>query len=339
MSPRSKRLLYICLAAIVLAAFFLSFRRIADAPTDPVYGGVPFSTHLYTLYAPLLSLRIPVSAQDFAEIQAQAKKQAASRATLDMVFRYSGTSLAGMDLRVGTEAIPLITNWLAAAPLEGWRLSAAKRLSSFFPNLSANRQLIAWTFLRDYPVRLGDSTLSIFHCGLTNKNRRVQTAAAQAFGQQLRSGMKVDKDVALRLLYPLSSYALSGAFDEPRYGGDGFVWGAPMPEQVRNIVDGLDPRRDLIPLYTLEMGVVHARVGAAEELARNPRYPERAVPLLITNLGSTNRSVIESCACALGAYGPQAQSALPALQLVLEHPRERIRVAASNAISSITAKP
>ena len=44
----------------------------------------------------------------------------------------------------------------------------------------------------------------------------------------------------------------------------------------------------------------------------------------------------ENCAIALGKYGENASSALPALTNLLAHPRARIRTAASNAIVGIS---
>jgi hypothetical protein len=98
----------------------------------------------------------------------------------------------------------------------------------------------------------------------------------------------------------------------------------------------LDPQYLYRPLLVLELGPGPERVGAAMNLADFPRFPERAIPLLITNLNSTNRAVQQNCALALGKFGAQARPALPALTNLLNHPKDFVRGAASNAITSIT---
>jgi hypothetical protein len=221
----------------------------------------------------------------------------------------------------------------------------AKRLARFgdFPQLTADRRLIAWKFLAEYPLNLPAPELSIFVTGLTDTNHFVRSAASAALHRSFAQGMKVERDVAFRVLFPLSSSHMSAQQSDLTGSRPGtpYAWhmhNEGIAEALRNLLNGLDPKREVIPLYTLEMGHIPARVGAANELARNPRMPERTVPLLIANLTSTNRAVIEGCAVALGAYGSAAESAVPHLEKLLEHPRERIRVASSNALESINRR-
>ena len=88
-------------------------------------------------------------------------------------------------------------------------------------------------------------------------------------------------------------------------------------------------------LLTLELGPEADRVGAAWALSNTPTEPEKAIPLLMANLSSTNRALIENCAIALGKYGPPAEPALPLLTNLFTHRKLAIRMAASNAISQI----
>ena len=88
-------------------------------------------------------------------------------------------------------------------------------------------------------------------------------------------------------------------------------------------------------LITLEFGPEADRVGAAWALGNETFAPEKAVPLLVANLSSTNRALVENCAIALGKYGPPAAPALPVLTNLLAHPKLAIRSAVSNAVTEI----
>jgi len=328
-----------------------SIARLPRPPANPLYNGKPLSEHLYAIYAPLPVWRgLPrqPTAQERARAQAEyskialafEKKRTDSGNALGRTAAWSSQNRA--EIIVGPEALPLLTNWTAAPPPTGWRLALGRRLSRFvdLPSLTRDHRMLAWTFLSEFPVLIDDPDLAIFFPGLTNSEPRIRDVAALALGRQIRAGMKVDKDKIIRHLFPVSAYHQMASDQSMEYVKS-FSFSGPLPseQQIRSIIDALDPRRDLIPLYTLEMGHIHARVGAAMELADKPRYPARAIPLLITNLASTNRSVQERCAQALAAYGAEARPALPSLTNLLQHPRERIRLAASNAIVSIDAPP
>ena len=90
-------------------------------------------------------------------------------------------------------------------------------------------------------------------------------------------------------------------------------------------------------LSTLALSSPADRVGAAWALGNSTHAPDKAVPLLMQDLNSTNRALIENCALALGKYGAPAHPALPLLSNLLDHPRPAIRSAASNAIRDISA--
>ena len=230
---------------------------------------------------------------------------------------------------VGPEALPLITNWIATPPPSGWRLKLLTQLQRFFdrPDLTANRRLIALTFLAEFPLPIEDPKLTLFAPMIVSTNSREKEMSLWAVERLVHRGMKLDTNSVLRMLFPLSSFSSVTTASYPRSMSHSSI--------ADGIIKYLDPHRDLIPLYTLEIGPVPARVGAAMELTEKPRHPERAIPLLITNLASTNRSVIETCVLALGAYGPQARAALPTHTNLLQHPRERIRLATSNTIAAI----
>lgn len=336
------RLILLALAASAFSLWLLSFVNLG--PPDPVYGGVALSDHLYTIYTPPRIAGLATDPVVRAKYIADDKKRAASREVLGVrqslwAQPWEGMLKPDVPLRVGPEAIPLLTNWLAAPPPPAWRVAVSDRISRFanIPQLAADRRLIAWKFLAEYPLTLDDPRLAIFISGLTDTNRVIRVSAIMALRRGIGQ-MSLDKDETFRALYPLSSLHQSAQppnENAPRTTYSGY-WFAPVADQLRDLLVRLDPARELLPLYTLEMGQIPARVGAAEELAQRPRLPERAVPLLVANLGSSNRSVIERCAVALAGYGPEAAPAVPRLQELLDHPRERVRVAASNSLAAIT---
>jgi hypothetical protein len=350
MSPGKKRTRVLCGLLVVLCAFagllLWTIARVPAPPTNPLYNGVPLSKHLYTIYAPRHLVRRapgPYTPQEIARLQAEhqtrltkwsnARTALGGQAPSGWVVQPSDRS----QIRVGPEALPLLTNWLASAPPTGWRLALGQRLSRFvnLPALTADHRQIAWSFLAEFPVLMEDPDLAIFLPGLTHTNVNIRLSAAAALARQLQAGMKIEKDKAMRLLFPASSYHIAAEQSIELHRSFSYSGLQPSEQQIRSIIDGIDPRRDLIPLYTLEMGHIAARVGAAMELTEKPRYTERAIPLLINNLSSSNRSVQEKCAVALGAYGAKSRAALPALTNLLDHPKERVRLAASNAIVAI----
>ena len=346
MNPGKKRILIRWLLPALCALSTLviwTIARLPGPPANPIYRGTPLSQHLYNIYAPYPSrLRPPgpYTPQEIAKLQAEfsvlEKKRTDSANALGRTAAWSSPNRA--EIIVGPEALPLLTNWMATAPPTGWKPALGRRLSRFvdLPSLTRDHRMLAWSFLSEFPMLINDPDLAIFFPGLTNPEPRIRDVAALALGRQIRAGMKVDKDKIIRHLFPVSAYHHMASDQSMEYKRS-FSYSGPVPseQQIRSIIDALDPRRDLIPLYTLEMGHIHARVGAAMELTDKPRYPARTIPLLISNLSSTNRSVQERCAQALAAYGAEARSALSSLTNLLQHPRERVRLAASNAIVSI----
>ena len=336
----------LCLLLVALGAFLglvlWTIARLPAQPTNPLYNGVPLSKHLYTIYGPRRAgRRAPgaYTAQEIAKLQAEETVRDNSRKALGGQGRWgwAGVNISRSQIRVGPEALPLLTNWMASAPPTGWRLALGQRLSRFanLPVLAADHRLIAWTFLSEFPVMIEDPNLAILLNGLTSTEPRIRELAASATRRQLEAGMRVDKDKTMRLLFPFSSYHFTSEQPTEHYRSFSYSGRMPSEQEISSIIDRIDPQRDLIPLYTLEMGHMAARVGAAMELTQKPRHTERAVPLLTANLASTNRSVQERCAAALSAYGSKARPALPALTNLLDHPRERVRLAASNAIVAI----
>lgn len=106
---------------------------------------------------------------------------------------------------------------------------------------------------------------------------------------------------------------------------------------LQHVLDVLDAHYSIRSLVILERGEEPAKVGAAKRVIEDPVMARRALPLLIKNLQSSNRSVIEACANSLATYGPAASNALPYLSNYLSHPKAYVSGAASNAIARITA--
>jgi hypothetical protein len=241
-----------------------------------------------------------------------------------------------MALRdAGPEVLPLITNWLTAER-PTWKSNLQVRLAAkgyYFPRITEDRRLIAWKFLAHSGIEVSSDLLPFFATltkNATNVHRTELPYAGMVLGRMFRNATNVNVEVALGALMPLK-YQLWGTVPGPLLNGPSY-----LQQSVERYIDYVDPGRIYRPLCVLELGPEAERVGAAMELADYPRLAERAVPLLTANLGSTNRTVQENCAKALGRYGGKARMALPALTNLLEHPRERVRLAASNAIVEIS---
>jgi hypothetical protein len=66
-------------------------------------------------------------------------------------------------------------------------------------------------------------------------------------------------------------------------------------------------------------------------------YPaEDTVPLLIGTLGETDHALRMATVQALGAYGPEAQDALPALRTMQKEVDKKDKKALADAITSIS---
>lgn len=224
-------------------------------------------------------------------------------------------------------------HWLSSQP-PPWTSNLQLRLAPYFPKINANRRQIALSFLANNRLDSGSELFPFVARALTNSNSTERLIAAAAMARIARTTNNIDADAALRALLPLS-YELNDS--SPVIAATG-VRLYNLNYEIDRAIEEIDPQRIFHPLLVLELGPLPNRVGAARELAELPRMPERAVPLLIANLSSTNRSVQEACAIALAKYEAQALPALPTLSNLLSHPRPRIRAAASNALSVINAK-
>jgi hypothetical protein len=258
------------------------------------------------------------NANAIAAWKAYGQKRSAARTALNSV-------------RPGREALPLITNWLATEPLP-WKMKLGQRLRAYNAdhlNLSVDRRALAWDFLSEFPIGAGNELLPYVRAATNSTNQLHVIQAVVAFVRNLRSAKNVDVEEAMRFLMPLKYQLGSSQGFGPYYRFSSWS------HELEGAIESLDPQRLLRPMYVLEFGPIPERVGAAMELTSLPRMPERAVPLLIANLLSTNRSVQEQCANALSKYGAAARDALPSLTNLLTHPRARLRLAASNAIVAI----
>lgn len=325
---RRKKFLGIAIAAVL--GLLLALWAVArwQQPEDPIYAGTPLSVHLFTLYGSSASSRIKAAPNQAAIMtvwQAEAQKRSAARNALQSV-------------QPGREVLPLITNWLATPPMS-WKLKLGnflRRYNADHLNLSADRRLIAWRFLAEYPVGSANELLPFFAQAISSTNLSDLHLMTMAVSRALGNATNVNIDALLRVLMPLK-YNLQSAGTQPPHNSPFPVFFSPS-YSIDHAIERVDPNRMFRPLYILELGPTPERVGAAMELAEFPRMPERAVPLLTANLTSTNRSVQEQCAVALGKFGDKASNALPALDKLLAHPRERVRFAASNAIVEIQRK-
>lgn len=294
--------------AVVLGVMVWSVPRIIEHPEDPLYGGTPLSQHLYALYGHRSIITVPTgrarTAKGIAHYKAEAQKRMASRNALSLA---------------GAEALPLVTNWLASEPV-AWKVKLGERLMKHdfhYPQLTADRRSMGWSFLAEYPIPVAGSELfPHFATVVANGTGADLRNAARVMVRFMHSGKNIEVEAALRALMPLHYRMRETTGPSPLTG---FSW--PSAHDLESCIELADPQRVFRPLLVLEIGPTPDRVRAARELKDYPRIAARAVPLLIANLGSTNRAVQEHCALALGAYGEKARAALPPLTHLLAHPR------------------
>jgi HEAT repeat protein len=94
-------------------------------------------------------------------------------------------------------------------------------------------------------------------------------------------------------------------------------------------------RRAVPPLAaTLGDKEYRVRASAAEVLVRMP--PDHVVPGMIEALGSAEAGVRANAAVVLGAFGPAARAAVPALARALRDPNLRVRELAGEALTRTT---
>jgi hypothetical protein len=310
--PRSgKVLLAVTVLMCALGGLWVAKHRVPE----PIYGGLPFSEHLYRIYWPTGTLYLAPAAF------AMSPDQRASREAL---------------ARAGRETLPLITNWIASEP-GPWKPALARklqRLSFHVPSLSADHRKTAFFFLGDFPVTNSAQELFPLLISILRTNRDPWEASqvSRALERSVAPGLRDEPESALRIFLPLFETLKENDYDTVARYNPG---GSPA-DSLRRIIDGLDPKRDLRPLLTLEFGPEAARVGAARELQERPRQPQRAVALLVRNLESTNGSVQQQCALALPSYGADAARALPALSNLLASRKPRVRAAAEKAIAALS---
>jgi len=321
---RRRKIVLLSIGALGLAAALLVLCYRFSLPPDPVIGELHFSEHLFRVYTrPPMPWTRQKRAPTQAEL-AQFRSNTVSRSSSHHALR-----------NVGPEVLPLISSWLATDP-PAWKSNLQVRLQARgyeFPRLTANRRSIAWQFLAQHPVEIGPGTLPFFATVVSKGSQQDLFYASQAMSRLVLNTDRVDVEPTLRVLLPLyyKSQTLSPA------GGNPFADRESIAAMsLYRCIEQLDPQHLYRPLLILELGPTPDRVGASMNLADFPRFPERAIPLLMTNLGSTNRAVQQNCARALGKFGHQARPALPALTNLLTHPRAFVRLAASNAITSIT---
>jgi hypothetical protein len=322
---RRRKIVLLSIGALGLAAAIFAVVYQYFSPHDPVIGELRFSDHLLRAYTPFPWNRQnrPPNATEFKQHQTNLSLRASSRRALS---------------KAGPEVLPLITNWLAT-DTPSWKSNLQVGLQARgydFPRLTANRRSIAWQFLAENPMEIGSDALPLFAIAVTNGSPRDAFYASQAISRLFGNIDHLDVEASLRILLPLyqNLQTVTGGKSfgfEPMATPQSF-----LAMSIERCIQQLDPQYLYRPLLVLELGPTPERVGAAMNLADFPRFPGRAIPLLITNLNSTNRAVQENCARALGKFGPQARPALPALTNLLTHPRDFVRLAASNAITSIT---
>jgi HEAT repeat protein len=92
-----------------------------------------------------------------------------------------------------------------------------------------------------------------------------------------------------------------------------------------------------VPVLTTALGDKEYRVraSAAEALVKMP--PRHVVPGMIVALRNVDAGVRANAAVVLGAFGPAANPAVPALAGALEDPNLRVRELAGEALNRIVS--
>jgi hypothetical protein len=107
------------------------------------------------------------------------------------------------------------------------------------------------------------------------------------------------------------------------------------PWTFDRLADRLDPDYTLRNELLLRSEIPIKQSSAAEFFRSNPVKPDRIIPLLRSCLSSTDYTLIEQSAKALGAYRTEATNVLPELRALLRHPSSYVVNSASNAIMVI----
>ncbi|HEV8541859.1 MAG TPA: hypothetical protein VGR78_05675 [Verrucomicrobiae bacterium] len=300
-SRKSSRL-YLLIASpftlILAALLYLSLRK----PPDPYYAGKPLSQHLIIFFGkPSPSLLLPPRSASLR--QAQEPKAAEALHFL------------------GSRAVPLLSYWLKDAD------SLTKRTGRTFcakygircPELFQDRSEIALSALSEIPEYVPPTVAPILENWLNNPAAAQKQRPLLFFllRQALEAERPATPEQRERVLDGVCSIKLTSPNDR---------------EKLRRLADVIDQDSTLRNLRSLRKGTHAEKVGAAAFFRVYPTLPERVVPLLIPCLSSTNSVLQEESAKALGAYGPEAEKALPRLSNLLSHPKPYVAAAASNAV-------
>ena len=333
---------------LVLAGLWVS------APPNPISQGKKLSEHLEGLKHPIPA----ATAVTRWEMEAYSER----------------VKVTGAVLReLGPGCVPLIREYLKAPA--AWRGKLADVLEKAgLPtfDLRVNRQEIGCLAARQIPELTGGLIMDVYACR-TNADPMVAMQARNAFSimlehesgreewirhhppslpellQGLTNGSFGDSIFSATLFRVYARENLLPRTEEvvrmlleakeksphsERFGGRGA--GGPIQNyHLDQCIAALDSDHTLRHILTLESGAEADRVGAAWALGNARERPVRVVPLLMTNLGSGNLSLVENCVIALGEYGAEARGALPVLSNLLGHPKPGIREAASNAMVRI----
>jgi hypothetical protein len=243
-----------------------------------------------------------------------------------------GVSLFGKKALndLGPKAVPLVRHWLRSErPKWMLRLVAKYPKSRWIPptwRADLKQKALVAAFISP---EVGRATFEdVFLC-LTNSQWSFLAAAAVT--ETMASHPELDHEMIVRRILVMQTEALQPkGYYAPDAAGN---WNS-----LQRVLDFADPQYWIRSLIILERGEEPAKVGAAKKVIEDPAIAQRALSLLITNLQSPNRGVIEACANSLASYGPAASNALPFLSNYLSHPKAYVSSAASNAIARITAR-
>lgn len=328
--------------AVAAVTLFLALRF--GQPEDPIYKGTRLSQYLYAGFAPRFSKRLPTD-----QVLAEWRKQ---------------NDLAKEALQaLGPRSIPLLGHWLESTNSK-YRLKLAaltRRAGLDWPALQADRRsaalgallsvqchaapliptLVSMTRSASVPeqsmaaVLLNGILTCISHAEQMAVADDLQ-AAMEDYLNRLEQGEKAESNMCVLVA---KMYRLRPPPDREATfrrimrlndtAGSGMIF-----EQVESL---LDPDGSLRNLAYLEEQEDTRKAGAAIFFWARPIMPERVVPLLTKSLQSTNRALLARSAEALGEYGTNAVSALPALSNLVTHANSRVSNAAKQAIGKITA--
>jgi hypothetical protein len=332
-------LVFVLSLSITLAIFYF-----AKQPHDPIYKGKRLSAHLLQGSPTKGSPTQPLSFSTI--LNAAFSRRFASP---EFAIRHAREPLTNL----GPASIPLLEHWLDApkSRFQSRLEEFAVRRNLPWERFYVDRQQIAFSALfmiSSNAAQVTPKLVRFVHQGNDVQRRnaiellsRILETASETdrkwtatqcrvlFDSMLKEGNTRDVATLWLLAHLSQNYSESDKENLLRHIvslQDKAPWG------IERLIDRHGLLRNLLHLESTNDA---PKVGAAMLFTENPILAERVVPLLSQALLSSNRSLLERSAYALGQYGSDAKPALPFLSNLVNHPRPAVAKAVLAAIKKI----